>query len=94
MSIYPVRLSEWFPVGDEHYETIYYIVKSMRCVACGSRPRYKAAVGHHSLMVGHGDLWCSWKCCFSDKVAKPDRRRQRRLKRKYNGFDYFPSAPV
>lgn len=83
MSIYPVKLSEWFPPGDEYHDCIYIIVKFMRCNACGKKPRWLAAVGHHSLMVGMGDLWCSWKCCFSGKVAKPDRRRERRLRRKY-----------
>jgi hypothetical protein len=82
MSIYPVRLSEWFPFGDDNYEVIASITKHIRCLACGEKVRYKASVGHHSLMVGYGDLWCGWKCCRSGKIAKPDKRRLRRENRK------------
>lgn len=88
MSIYPVRLSEWFPPGDEHFDVIVSIVNYSRCLACDSKLRYKGAVGHHSLMVGVGDTWCSWKCCQSGKIAKPDKRRERRLaRRKSTRFD-------
>lgn len=89
MSIYPVLLSEWFQPGDEYnsYDTAKEIVSSMRCLACRSRPRWKRAVAHHSLPWGNGDLWCSWKCCESGKVAKPDKRRERRLARKYGKID-------
>lgn len=83
MSIYPVLLSEWFPFGDGKYETTLSLVKHMRCVACRRRPRYKDAVGHHSLPWGHGDLWCSWECCNSGKIAKVDKRRYRSESRRY-----------
>ncbi len=91
MSIYPVRLSEWFTIGDEYgsFDTAQSIAKTLRCLACDKRVRWKAAIGHHSLPWGYGDLWCSWKCCKSGKVAKPDYRRERRLKRKYGQYDIF-----
>jgi hypothetical protein len=82
MSIYPVRLSEWFPVNDEYFQIISSIIDCSRCEACGSKIRFKAAVGHHSLMVGVSSIWCSWKCCHSGKIAKPDWRRDRRYRRK------------
>lgn len=89
MSIYPVKLSEWFPVGDEMHDTTYSIVNCIRCLACGNKARWKAAIGHHSLPYGNGDLWCSWKCCNSGKVAKLDNRQKRRIKRKYNKFEQY-----
>jgi len=89
MSIYPVRLSEWFPMGDENHDNAYMIVKALRCMACDKRVRWKAAVGHHSLPWGNGDLFCGWKCCYSGKVAKEDKRRLRRRKRKYGDLGRF-----
>lgn len=89
MSIYPVRLSEWFPPGDEMFEITYLLSHKQRCYACGKKTRYKAAVGHHSLPWGYGDLYCSWKCVNSGKVAKEDKRRQRRLNRKFKKLDRF-----
>jgi hypothetical protein len=86
MSIYPVRLKEWFPPGDEHFDVILMITSSGRCRACDKKTRYQSAVGDHSLMVGHGYLYCSWKCCESGKVAKGDKRRLRRLKRRWEGL--------
>lgn len=83
MSIYPVRLNEWFPPGDEHFEIVSSFVEFNRCLACGDSPNYKKAVGHHSIFVGYGDVWCSWKCCHSGKIARPDKRRERRLNRNF-----------
>lgn len=83
MSIYPVRLSEWFPVKNKMHSSAFSIVRYLRCYSCGTRVRWKAAIGHHSLPWGCGDLWCSWKCCHSGKESKPDFRRERRLKRRY-----------
>lgn len=79
MSIYPVPLAEWFPIGDPHYmgDSIQYY----RCEACGKRPRYSKAWGHHSLPFGYGEAWCSEKCLDSGKKARPDKRRERRINR-------------
>jgi hypothetical protein len=82
MSIYPVRLSEWFPPNDEYFWSAYTSVKYTRCLACGKKPLYSKAVGHHSIPWGHGDIWCGWKCCKSGKTGKPDKRRERRLRRR------------
>lgn len=84
MSIYPVRLSEWFTKEEEcysTYETALLLVKIERCLACRNRLKWKRAVGHHSVAFGHGDIWCSWKCCNSGKIAKPDKRRERKFHR-------------
>lgn len=83
MSIYPVKLSEWYPPGDERFEICISIANFSRCLACGDKVRYSKMVGHHSLPFGNGDLWCGWKCCNSGKEARPDKRRERSLKRKY-----------
>ena len=83
MSIYPVLLSEWYPPGDEMFGNCISIAECYRCLACGDKIRYKKMVGHHSLPFGHGDVFCNWKCCRSGKIARPDKRRERRLRRKY-----------
>lgn len=83
MSIYPVKLIEWFPFGDEHYDVVQSMVKYTRCLACDKKPRYSKAIGHHSLMVGVGEIWCSEKCLNSGKKARPDKRRERRAKRRH-----------
>lgn len=83
MSIYPVRLSEWFPYGDEMYEHAYTTVEVSRCYACNKKLKYSKAIGDHSIPWGYGLIYCSWKCCRSSKISRPDRRRERRLKRKY-----------
>lgn len=62
MSIYPVKLSEWYPPGDEHYEYALMMVKSTKCLVCGKIAQYRYAMGHHSLPWGYGDVWCSKKC--------------------------------
>lgn len=81
MSIYPVRLSEWYPPGDELHDTVAFIVSSFRCKACYSRCRWKAAVAHHSIGHGYGDVWCSWKCCLSGNDRGPDKRQKRKIHR-------------
>lgn len=83
VSIYPVKLSEWYPFGDERHEIAASIVDVARCYSCGDRIRWNNAFGHHSLPYGHGDIWCSEKCSESGKKAKPDRRRERKFKRRY-----------
>lgn len=86
MSIYPVRLRDWFPPSaekDEYnlFSNVLDIISFSRCYACDKKLRYQAAVGHHSLPWGYGDIYCSWKCCYSGKKAKIDKRRQRRYNR-------------
>lgn len=87
MSIYPVRLVEWYPPSDENFDSCYTTVILSRCHACGKKLRYFSAIGHHSIPWGFGDVFCSWKCCYSSKEAKPDSRRERRMKRKYSSLE-------
>ena len=82
MSIYPVKLSDWYPPGDDKYEITSLLIKMSRCIACDKKLRWKSAIGHHSIPWGHGDIWCSNKCLQSGKKAKRDKRRERREKRK------------
>lgn len=82
MSIYPVRLSEWFSPPSEQFDTCLWIIKQSRCYACGKKLRFKSAVGHHSIPWGNGEIWCSWKCCKSDEVAKADKRQCRTFNRR------------
>lgn len=62
MSIYPVRLSEWFPPGEENHDTMKLIVSSSKCLHCDKkRVHWQKAWGHHSLPWGNGDVWCNEK---------------------------------
>lgn len=81
MSIFVVTLSEWFPPGDDQYETAFSLVSYTRCLACGDKPNWKKAIAPHSIPWGYGYIWCDFKCYHSGKIAKPDKRRQRRLNR-------------
>lgn len=65
MSIYIVRLNEWFPIGDENYENSKMMVKYSNCLKCGKdgkKVNYKYVYSHHSLPWDNGDMICSKKC--------------------------------
>ena len=69
MSIYPVRLAEWFPPGDSHHGIMKFIVSNgytdagRGCLHCGKKHmHWQVAIGHHSLPWGYGDIWCREKC--------------------------------
>lgn len=60
MSIYPVRVSEWFPPGNEKHDIIKYILGP--CLHCGKKKlHWQKAWAHHSLPWGYGDSWCNKK---------------------------------
>lgn len=79
MSIYPVPLNEWFPIGDENY--CKHITDFMRCHSCYTRVNYFKAWGHHSIPWGYGEVWCNEKCLDSYKIGKVDKRQRRKEKR-------------
>lgn len=67
MSIYPVRLSEWFPKSDENHETMKLMVEVIGenegCLYCKKKHvHWQEAWGHHSLPYGYGNIWCRKKC--------------------------------
>jgi hypothetical protein len=65
MSIYPVKLNEWFPKKDKMYENSLIVVKLSNCVECGKSGKnikYRYAIGHHSIPWGNGDIWCTKRC--------------------------------
>lgn len=65
MSIYPVRLNEWFPKGDQFYEAAKITVKYSKCIRCGKNGKkinYKLCWAHHSLPWGNGEVWCTTRC--------------------------------
>jgi len=69
MSIYPVKLSEWYPPGDEHHHIVKYLTSNgycdltVGCPHCGKKHmHWQEAYGHHSLPWGYGDMWCREKC--------------------------------
>lgn len=86
MSIYPVRLSEWFPKGDENHETMKFLVSrghcdgAFGCLHCGKKKmHWQKAWGHHSLPWGYGDIWCSERH-FEKWRKKEFLRRAKKLK--------------
>lgn len=69
MSIYPVRLSEWFPPGDENHSIVKFIVANgysgngRGCLHCKKiHMHWQEAWGHHALPWGYGAIWCREKC--------------------------------
>lgn len=65
MSIYPVRLQEWFPPKDERRSIALTILKYTKCACCGKKnidPRY--AYIYHSAPWGHmtDEVWCTKRC--------------------------------
>lgn len=63
MSIYPVKLIEWFPMTDELTHIARTVVEYSKCKSCGrGGMKYHRAYGHHSIPWGYGDVWCSKKC--------------------------------
>lgn len=68
MSIYPVKLIEWYPPRRRgwkdkcNYEAAFMMVKLTECLYCGKKTKYKTAWGHHSIPYGHGDIWCNARC--------------------------------
>jgi hypothetical protein len=64
MSIYPVRLSEWFPPGDKYHLIMKSIVSDFSgCLHCGKKHmHWQDAIGHHAIPWGYGDIWCRQKC--------------------------------
>ena len=65
MSIYPVKLNDWYPKGDEMNEIAILSVKFSNCLQCnkkGKDIKYRYAIGHHSIPWGNGDIWCTKKC--------------------------------
>lgn len=89
MSIYPVKLNEWYPFGDKCYEPVKMAVDYSRCLACDGKLKYSKAYGHHSIAVGPGGIWCSLKCLDSGKIAKVDKRRLRSWKRRMGKKDWL-----
>lgn len=68
MSIYPVRITEWFDA--EQKDTLKWILPHMRCYSCGCKVKLDNGFVHHSLPWGHGDAWCSEKCLNSKTEKK------------------------
>ena len=69
MSIYPVRVKEWFPPGDPKHQLVKWIVSSgytdtgVGCINCKKiHMHWQEAYVHHSLASGYGDIWCRKKC--------------------------------
>lgn len=70
MSIYPVKLIEWYPrrtkswTQKSNYISAFMSVKYGECLYCSNKKmKYKTALwGHHSVPFGYGDIWCNSRC--------------------------------
>lgn len=82
MSIYAVKLCEFYPPSCDMFDTAYFLVKSDRCHACGHKLRWKSAIAAHCYTYTGTAAFCSWECLKSNKTAKVDKRRERRMNRK------------
>lgn len=66
MSIWPVRIKEWYveskPFGDQ-IETLKIILSVFKCDKCGKKVRWDRGYAMHSITFGGpSGLWCSKKC--------------------------------
>lgn len=63
MSIYLVKLKEWFPKGDKNHKIAKFIVSISKCVKCGKTPRWRNSIGYHALPYGYSnEVWCNRYC--------------------------------
>jgi len=66
MSIYPVRIKEWYveeKAFGAHIDTLKWILKYHKCDECGKRIRWDRGYVMHSITFGGPDgAWCSKKC--------------------------------
>jgi hypothetical protein len=69
MSIYPVKMIEWYPKGDKDHNFMKWIIyngisdEGRGCKHCKKiHMHYQEAIAHHSLLFGYGDIWCREKC--------------------------------
>lgn len=69
MSIYVVKLVEWYPPGDIHHGIVKFLVSNgfadagTGCLNCKKKHmHWQDAYGHHSLPFGYGDIFCREKC--------------------------------
>ena len=63
MSIYSVRLKDWYGPGDSLHSTLKFATKFLSCPNCKKKNmHWQDVVGDHSIVHGYGDMWCREKC--------------------------------
>lgn len=89
MTIYVVRVSEWYKYGSPYYETLLIFIERLRCVACRKRLRYKSVLvqGDPIWRSDAPTMWCSEKCYHGGKIALPDKRNARSVKRRVRRYE-------
>jgi hypothetical protein len=75
VSVYPVRLQEWFPPKDEKRSNALLVLKYGECARCGKKnmdPRY--AWIYHSAPYGFctDHMWCSTRCLNAPEKVKEE----------------------
>ncbi len=86
MSIFPVKINDWFEPLSSGWNDVQDVLEYHRCYACGDKVKMNKGVVHHAIAYGHGYAWCSVRCFESGKKARPDKRRERRLSRRFREF--------
>ena len=82
MSIYPVKITEWYDDAENAFnterETLTWLLPYLKCLHCKTKMKTNWNTGyvHHSITFGYGDAWCS-KECLQGKGLKPMTRKER-----------------
>lgn len=68
MSIYPVRVTEWYDDKENAFhterDTLKMLLKHEKCHRC-KKPmsrKWKTAWVMHSITWGYGEAWCTRRC--------------------------------
>ena len=87
MSIYVVRLSEWYNKEEDEkdphsgcslHDACRTLVETTKCHNCGNdKMQYRYAMGHHALPWGYGDIWCTKKC-YEKWLKQPKEKQDER----------------
>ena len=66
MSIYPVKITEWYNQKTEfksEVKTLKILLPNLKCHKCGNPIEWKKGYVMHSITFGGPDeAWCSKKC--------------------------------
>jgi hypothetical protein len=75
MSIYPVRITEWYddPKNAFHAERemLKTILKYTKCECCKKSIKWQTGYVMHSITFGYGEAWCTKKCLVGKRDSQP-----------------------
>lgn len=62
MSIYPVKICEWWPKGNKHREDVEEMLLYLPCLTCGKKVTTRGYLDHSAPYGGPNRAYCSMKC--------------------------------